>query len=348
MKIQRLQNAVRVDDIDLQDDEACRELGRLIAEECVVYVPQSVSEQRLHDIHLLWGEPTRAILYKFVGERLLAGKHWRNLLVNLSRISKSVDHIANRNGMTRVSFVKDKKGRPTGIFSNGELDWHSDRQSISDAQSVAGLMSLSGTANSQTTFLCTAPAYEALNHDDRSMVDELVTVWDWDGGETAKDLLPEQKEILRYNSFPLPEMECPLTDQTATGRKGIRFPSHSFSRFKGMSKEDSLAYRDHLWSLVRKPEFIYTRDWVDGEMMFMDQNITLHARPTNVKDGDQRTLSRMTSYLDKLFPDAKPLDYIDYKGERLSHEDFARLADEHRREEFYSQAPTGGNKMVRV
>lgn len=343
MKIKTLQNAVRVDDIDLHNDAACIELGKLVAHECVVYVPQAIAEQRLHDIHMLWGKPCKAILHRYVGERLIGGRHWRSLLVNLSRTSKSVDHFAHADGMSRVSFVKDKTGKPTGIFTNGELDWHSDRQSIADSQTVIGLSSLSGTENSQTTFLCTAPAYEALNHDDRTMVDELVTVWDWDGGTMCRDLLPEQKDVIRYNAFPLPEMECPLTDQTATGRKGIRFPTHCFSRFRGMSETESAKVRQHLWSLVNRPEYIFTRDWRDGEIMFMDQSITLHARPTNIEDGNKRTLTRVISYVDRIFPEAAPLDYIDYKGQRLSHEAFAKLADARRREDFY-----GGDASVRV
>lgn len=348
MQLRRLQNAVEVEDIDLQCDEECIALGKLIAEECVVYVPKSVSEQRLHDIHMLWGQPSKAILARYVGERLLGGKHWRNLLVNLSRTSKSVDHIAGRGGMSRVSYVRDSKGKPTGTFTNGELDWHSDRQSIIDSQTVIGLMSISGTENSQTTFLCTAPAYEALSEDDRSMVDELVTVWDWDGGTMCRNLIPEQKEIIRYNAFPLPEMECALTDKTATGRKGIRFPSHCFSHFKEMGKAESEKFRQHLWAQINRPEYIYTRNWVDGEIMFMDQNITLHARPTNVEAGDQRTLTRMISYLDMIFPDHAPLDYIDYKGERLSHDAFARMADEFRRKEFYERQAGDQPAMIRV
>lgn len=348
MIFKRLQNAVQVDEIDLENDAECIELGKLVAEECVVYVPQAISEQRLHDIHMLWGQPTKAILHRYVGERRLGGKHWRNLLVNLSRTSKSVDHIAHQDGMSRVSFVKGKGGKPTGIFTNGELDWHSDRQSIKDSQAVIGLMSLSGTSNSQTTFLCTAPAYDALSHDDKSMVDELVTIWDWDGGLMCKNLLPEQKEVIRYNAFPMPEMECPLTDQTATGRKGIRFPSHCFSHFKGMSKSESERFRAHLWAQINRPEHVYTRNWQDGELMFMDQNITLHARPTNIEDGNLRTLTRMISYLDRIFPDQAPLDYIDYKGQRLSHEEFAMLADARRKEEFYSLEPQDEYKLVRV
>ncbi len=348
MQVERLQNAVEVKDIDLNDDEHCKEIGKLVAHECVVHIKQSVTEERLHAIHMLWGQTTKSILHKYVGERLLGGKHWRNLLVNLSRASRGVDHIANQDGMTRVSFAKDKRGNPTGLFTNGELDWHSDQQSVIDSQTVIGLMSLCGTKNSQTTFLCTAPAYDALNHDDKSMVDELVTVWEWDGGKMSKDLLPEQKEIVRYSAFPMPGMESTLTDQTATGRKGFRFPTHSFGSFKGMNKQESEKVRQHLWALIHKPEYIFTQSWEDGEIVFMDQNITLHARPTNVKDGDKRTLSRMISYLDRLFPESAPLDYIDYKGVRYTHADFAAMADDYRKAEFYAGVPDKDYAMVRI
>jgi alpha-ketoglutarate-dependent taurine dioxygenase len=348
VKIVHLNNALELQDVDLYDDEQCREVGRIVAQECVVYIKQSVSEERLHSIQMLWGQPTKAVLHRYVGERHLGGKHWRSLLVNLSRASKGVDHIANQDGMSRVSFVKDKRGNPTGLFTNGELDWHSDRQSIKDSQSVVGLMSLWGTKNSQTTFLNTAPAYDDLNHEDKSMVDELVTVWEWDGGEMGGDMLPEQKEIIRYSAFPLPDMECSLTEKTATGRKGFRFPTHSFGCFKGMSKVESEKTRRYLWSLIHQPKHVYTRNWEDGEIMFMDQNITLHARPTNVVDGDKRTLSRMITYLDKLFPEHAPLDYIDYKGVRYSHDEFAAMADDYRREIFYSSAPEQGQTMVRI
>ena len=334
MKITALNNAVEVHGVDLHDDEQCRELGRVCAEECVVLVRDSVPEQRLFDIHNLWGTPAKAILHRYVGERRIGGRHWRSLLANLGYISTSVDHIANKAGMSRVSFEKNSKGRPVGIFTNGELDWHADQHGYHDNQRVVGLMSLWGSENSQTSFLCTAPAYEALNHDDRSMVDELVTVWAWDGGTMAPELIPSQMEIVRYNMVPMSGMECALVDRTASGRKGIRFPSHCFSHFRGMTKTESRRFADHLWARIDRPEHVYTHDWVDGEIMFFDQNITLHARPTNVRDGDRRTMSRMISYMDHLYPGHGPADHVFYDGKRLDHDTFAAMVDARRREEY--------------
>lgn len=330
----QLSNAIEVTNINLENDDECIELGKLVASECVVLVKQKISEQRLYDIHSLWGQPCKAIVHKYVGEQLLSGKHWRSLLVNLGHISKGVDHIADRSGMSRVSFEKNKRGKPTGVFTNGELDWHSDQQAYHDNQRIVGLMSLWGSKNSQTSFLCTAAAYNTLNADDKSMVDELVSVWEWDGGSMSEELIASQKEIVRYNMVPHSQMECPLVDETATGVKGIRFPSHCFSHFRGVSKLESAKIKKHLWSLLNRSEHIYTHDWNDGQVVFMDQNITLHARPTNVKQGDSRTMSRMISYLDTLYPGHGPLDHVLFDGEKLDHETFAKMVDLQRRQEY--------------
>lgn len=332
-----LNNAVELIGLDLNDDQDAIEVGERLGTECVIVIRQGVSEQRLYDIHSLWGQPSRAILHRYVGEKRLEGRHWRSLLANLGYISTAVDHIANKTGMSRVSFEKNKRGKPTGVFTNGQLDWHSDQQGYHDNQRVVGLMSLWGSEGSRTSFLNTAPAYTAMNHDDKSMVDELVSVWAWDGGKMSDELIPSQLEIVRYNMVPIDGMENRLLDKTAGGTQGLRFPSHCFSHFKGMSRAESLKYRAHLWSLINQEQYIYHHDWADGEIIFMDQNITLHARPTNIKDGDKRTMSRMISYLDKLYPGNGPAEYVLYNGQKMDHARFASIVDRHRRAEYYGE-----------
>lgn len=334
MKTSPLNNAVEISDIDLQDDNQCRELGEIVAKDCVVVIRDKVSEQRLYDIQSLWGQPSRAFGHIMIGDKVLTGKHWRSLLVSLSHVSKAVSNVAGRSGMSRVSYEKNKRGKPTGIFTNGQLDWHSDAQSSMDGQKVVGLMSLWGSEGSATTFLNTAPAYAALNHEDRSMVDELYSVWEWDGGSMCIDLIPSQKEVIRYNMVPVAKMESPLRDSTAAGTVGMRFPSHCFTNFRGMSREESLKVRAHLWARINKPEHIYRHDWKDGEIVFMDQSITLHARPTNVKEGDTRTMCRMISFLDKLYPDHGPAKSYRVDGEYHDFDTFAQMMDEQRIAEF--------------
>ncbi len=336
MKIIPLNNAVEVRDIDLMNDFECIELGRIVAEKSVALVRQTIPETRLHDIQILWGQPAYSIVDRYVGERRLTGRHWRSVVVNLTRTAQATPEIAHKQALARVSFEKDKKGNPKGFFTNGELDWHCDQVAYNDSQTVVGLMSLWGSNNSRTSFLCTANAYSNLSAQDRSMVNELISVWAWDGGKMSKDLISGQKEILHYNMVPHTNMECPLLSETAAGVKGIKFPSHSFSHFRGMSKLESEKFKAHLWGILNRAENIYEHDWQDGEVIFMDQNITLHARPTNVKDGDTRTMARMISYMDRLYPDKGPVDYVMCDGEKYDHDTFALMVDKERREEFYA------------
>ncbi|MFQ3247662.1 MAG: alpha-ketoglutarate-dependent taurine dioxygenase [Arenicella sp.] len=335
MKLLELNNAYKVQDLDINDDDACRELGVIVADKCVIFLDQPLDEKRLYEIQTLWGSPSRSLMHEAVSEQKLQGSHWRELLLNLSYISSAAEGF--QDGMSRVSYAKNKRGKPTGIFTNGELNWHCDQQSCEQQQRIIGLTSLFGSVNSQTSFLCSARVYESLNHDDRTMVDELISVYKWDGGSMSKDLIPSQMEIIRYNMVPVDGMECALLDQTANGRKGIKFPSHSFHKFRGLSEEESDKFKRHLWSKLNKPENIYTHNWQDGQTVFMDQNITLHARPTNVKDGDTRTMARMVSFLDKLYPNQLKDECYLWKGEKLGRDEFIEIIDRERKQLFFEE-----------
>ena len=145
MKVARLNNAVEVTGIDLLDDEQCRELGRILANECVVLIRDKVSEKRLFEIQSLWGQPSRSLMERYVAEKKIGGRHWRKILLHAGyNKPKDLDpEIGEFVG--RVSVEKDEKGRATGVFTNGELDWHCDQHAYHDNQRIVGLMSLWGT-----------------------------------------------------------------------------------------------------------------------------------------------------------------------------------------------------------
>ena len=337
MEVKQLNNAVELSGIDFNNKKDTDVLGRTCATNCVVLVKDSVPEDQLQSILNTWGQPSRELIHTYILERKVTGRHWRNHLVNLSYITKPFkDRFKENVHYSRVSFDRDEKtNKPLELFTSGELDWHSDQQANYESQRVIALMSLYGTKNSQTTFLCTAEAYNNLNHDDKSAVDQLVSVYKWDDGTMCDDLDPDQKQIIRYNQVALDGMESPLKDKTAAGVEGIKFPSHSFSHFRGLSIEQSNQYKQHLWEKINKPEYIYTHNWEDGQIMFMDQNITLHARPTNVQQGNKRTLTRMVTYLDKLYPKTgKPKDTILWMNSELTHDEFAGLIDVQKQKEF--------------
>jgi alpha-ketoglutarate-dependent taurine dioxygenase len=331
MKTRALKNydsslGVEAHDIDWNNPAEIQELGRLVATQCIVFVDQRISTELLSDTMTAWGDPAHAIIHNYVTSRQLAGRHWREIYLNLGYTVSELDKKMHSNVST-VTYKKDDQGRAQGIFSNGELDWHSDQCAFDDAPRTIGLQSVSDTANSQTTFLCTHDAYESLSSDMRSMVHELVVKHKWYEGRMAPGLNKVQSLLIRYNMVPLDGMETRLYSETTAGVPGLKIPSHSFDGFVGMSWEESLKVLEQLRKIVFQDRWVYTQNWQDGQVVFMDQEITLHARPTNIQHGDKRQMARCITYMNKLYPDVPRRTNVRWQGREIPHDQFAEMVD---------------------
>ena len=151
----------------------------------------------------------------------------------------------------------------------------------------------------------------------------------------AGELIEEQHAIMRYNGCPLDGLCAPFAAQTASGTGGIHFPGSLFSHFLGMEVEESNKFIKHIWGKINKPEHVYTHNWSDGEVCYMDQAITLHARPTDVKDGDTRRMWRCSGYLDKLYPGHGPGTMkINLLGNDISWDELFEKIDKIQLEEY--------------
>ncbi|ORU92720.1 MAG: hypothetical protein A6F70_03720 [Cycloclasticus sp. symbiont of Bathymodiolus heckerae] len=73
MKLVELNNAYEVKGMDIDDDAMCIELGRLVADKCIILLDQKVSEKRLFEIQSLWGSPSRSLIEEYVSEKVLQG-----------------------------------------------------------------------------------------------------------------------------------------------------------------------------------------------------------------------------------------------------------------------------------
>lgn len=331
MKTRALKNydstvGCEVYDIDLNCDDEIIELGKLVAGQCIVYVDQRIDTRRLYNIMKQWGDGSRSPTHQYILDGRLQGRHWREILLHLGLVvHKDLQDMAD--AVSVVSYKNDDKNRPLGLFTNGELDWHSDQCASDDAQRIIGLQSISDTQNSQTTFLCTHDAFESLSSDMRSMVKELYCRHVWRDGVMAPSLNRTQTILIHYNMVPLDGMETRLYQETCTGLSGIKLPTHSFDGFVGMSREESDRVMTELKKAIYQDKYVYTQNWQDGQIVFMDQEITLHARPTNVLDGDKRTMIRTVTYLNKIFPNHQPASTVRYNGQEYLHEEFAKLVD---------------------
>jgi alpha-ketoglutarate-dependent taurine dioxygenase len=340
MKTRSLKNysasvGVEAYDIDWTCGEEVCELGKLCASECIVLVDEKVPTETLHNTMMEWGDASRAFIHNAVISKKLQGRHWREILLNLGFINRDIDE-KFKGSVSMVSYKRDEKNRPKGIFQNGELNWHSDQYAFDDGQRIIGLCSVSDTENSQTEFLCTHDAYESLSSEMQSMVKELVVKHKWIDGAVAPGLNHSQTLLIHYNSVPIDGMETKLYRESCTGLSGMKLPVASFDGFVGMSMEESNKVMDEINKTLYKDEYIYTQNWKDGQLMFMDQEITLHRRPTNIEDGNKRTLMRVISYLNKLFDNeqSKILDKIRYNGDYYDQDEFLALVDKDRKRRF--------------
>jgi alpha-ketoglutarate-dependent taurine dioxygenase len=337
MKTRALKNygssvGVEAYDIDFNDSNDVKALGHLVAEQLIVLVDQKIPTELLYSSMMSWGQSSRALIHNYIADGRLSGRHWREIYLNLGLVGKAISRKNKEmaRAVSVVSYQKDKYNRPTGFFPNGELDWHSDQCAMDDAPRVIGLQSISHTVNSQTQFLCTHDAFESLSSDMRSMVKELVCKHRWRDNVMAPGLDKAQTLVIHYNMVPLDGLETNLYSESATGLPGIKFPSHSFDGFVGMDLEESYRVLDELQKIVYNDKYVYTQNWQDGQIVFMDQEITLHKRPTNIKHGDMRTMARSICYLDKLYPNKAPANKVKFQGQLWSHDEFAALVDAER------------------
>jgi alpha-ketoglutarate-dependent taurine dioxygenase len=335
-----INNAVMVSDIDLFDDEQVKQLGKVCSDNCVVHIDKQTTGQcdraRLYDIHSLWGAPYQSPILKALSEGKLQGRHWRDVVINMARIVSEVPE-PYRDMQTSVTYKRNEKNKPVGVFAEGELGWHTDFPAIEDGQRMTSLISLEGTENSITEFLATPKMYQALNHEDKTMVDELITVFRTrpeDMDEHFSGLGKDQRPYTRWSGIPYDGAECPLQMKSASGVDGIRFPFLGFSHFKGMSVKESEKYKEYLWNKLNIQENLYQHHWQDGEIVFFDLDITLHRRPTNVTHGSTRYLVRTCSYLDNLFPGHGRNPIWRFEGEEIDFQKVLELADNHKVTEY--------------
>jgi len=309
---------VEIGDVDLRTAgvEEVRQIGDISLDQLVVVVPKDcvggIARERFHEICMAWvTDPdgdfahTRALFEKMVGnygsERGPDGlpvnmnPEDRRMIEEGYRIRKGIEHLE---GMSRVTGKRDEEGNTTGMFADGELEWHSNNQGADARAPAVALLAWEGSEGSQTEFLNTVDPYNALSAEWRSVCDELIAVHRWIPGVLAPGLGEVQQRLLRFNMCPDDDTEIPLVLESPGGLKGLHFAFTTIHHFKGMSEEESQKTIAYLKERVLRDEYVYCHNWQDGDLVFFDNSITLHRRPT--KDCSKRLMYRMAFNYDGL------------------------------------------------
>lgn len=290
---------VQAIDIDLNtaSDADLMELGGLVFNELVVYVDAkcaSISPERFQYIQTLWGDPIVSGAKEVLKKRIEEEGMTKLLAETISDMKKMKEGLENLPGMIRVTGIKDEKGKRTGMFADGELEWHSNQQSANNGYApLIGLQGVQGTEGSSTEFLQTVDALNDLSQDMRSEVEQLIAIHKFQRDKICKGTSESQALITQMHLVPTEGAEMPIIATAPNGMKGLHFPWTSIVGFKNYSQEEFETLYNALVKHLWQDKYVYKHLWKDGEIVWMDQIVTLHRRPGT--DTEKRLLHRMCS-----------------------------------------------------
>ena len=173
----------------------------------------------------------------------------------------------------RVTGKKNSTNNISGIFGTGILDWHANLNGLDRADGVA-LQGFQDCENTSTSFLNTNLAYLEMPSDLKDAVKNTYAEYEyapevWGKGLPKQQLISMMKNKSKYKMW--------LVQKNIKGVKGIYF--YTNNRCKIITKDDTLY--DKLYKHMFQEKYIYQHFWEPGDIVLMDQLLTLHKRDQN-------------------------------------------------------------------
>jgi alpha-ketoglutarate-dependent taurine dioxygenase len=185
------------------------------------------------------------------------------------------------NHLTRITGLRDDQGNMLGVFSDGEVYWHSNESSELTFAPGVGLLGSEYMVGSSTGFVQTVDYYQSLSESLRSELDEMVLIHQYIPGRlNEREKIDEQLRInVKFGFCAEDGAEVPLVITSPGGIKGLHYTVNTAVGIKGMSQADS----DKLFKEIDK--HLFTEQYVfdhwyqqDNDLVLFDNSITLHRR----------------------------------------------------------------------
>lgn len=182
-----------------------------------------------------------------------------------------------------------QKGRPTGIFGQGKLDWHSNMNGPFNRARGVALQGVSrGILGTSTSWMDTTKAYEKMSDELKLRCEGVIGRFEYSPEIWAEGLPQEQYEGMLKNKEEFYEM--PLVNKSFRNKTGLYF--HYMNKCSFPSDPELLEIlKEHCF----QEQFIYKHEWQQGDIIISDQVLTLHRRDQDdPKILSDRVLSRYT------------------------------------------------------
>lgn len=190
----------------------------------------------------------------------------------------------------RVTGKRNEKQRATGIFAGAALAWHSNINSYDQADGV-GLQGWEHCEGTTTEFLNTALCRATFTDEELQRLTGLYYNWkethhNWSSG--IENSLKGSKHNYQFYGYTGPYRLWFLQENSA-GTKGFYF--HYLNDHTHNGDDDVDAW---IRSNAFKDEYKYVHTWQPGDIVLMDQIITLHQRDPSITQAqnDVRVLHR--------------------------------------------------------
>lgn len=193
--------------------------------------------------------------------------------------------------------------QPTDTHHFGE-GWHTD---LSYSATPAMATILYGievpVAGGDTMFSSQAAAYDGLSDGMKEMIDGLRAVYT-NANTYSEDSMRFRLGVskgMQVQTANTNEVEHPVVrTHPETGLKSLYLSPLHFSRFAGMTAEQSMPLFDTLVQHATKPEYTCRFRWQNGSVAFWDNRCTMHYA-INDLSGVTRVMQRVTLEGDKPF-----------------------------------------------
>lgn len=303
MKISKIPGLGRfgvfIDDVDFTNitDDQWYEIGQIHLQSLVTIIRNTNLSVNNYDRMIYkWGK-SRATVKSYIFKKYPQGWDWMWQCVNTNDDAMHPDDrrwlkIVSKLGQNteigtvqRVSGRLDEDGDPIGMFSQGELLWHSNESGRLHFTPAVSLLAAENVIGSSTGFLTTTDYYESVSNSFRSELDQMIVVHKFTPGKINPGAPDEQDFLMHGNMCPVDGCEIPLVMQSPGGVRGMHYSINTVDHIKGMSKAES----DRVFELINKELFVdkYIYDhWYqnNNDLCLFDNSITLHRRLGDIEN----------------------------------------------------------------
>ena len=180
-------------------------------------------------------------------------------------------------GITIISNIIEKDGRPRGSLGDGEAYWHTDSSFTETPISASLLHAIEVTEKGgETAFLNMYLAYEEMPKELAAKIAGKFAnhskVHSSDGSKR-----PEFADVTDPSKAP--GIRHPMVrTHPVTGRKCLYLGRRLNSYIFGLSLDDSEALLDEIWAHTCRDRYVWEHKWAVGDLLVWDNRCTMHHR----------------------------------------------------------------------